>query len=87
MATYVVEAFLSRERAAELETLTARLPDAGPVRHVASYFIPEDETTLHVVEGASADAIRQALQRVGLTADRIVLADPIDVIPRGRRGT
>ena len=83
MATYVVETFLSRERAADFESLTARLREAFPVRHVASYFIPDDETTLHVVHATSPDAVREALERVGLTADRIVVADTIDPAPDG----
>jgi hypothetical protein len=75
MAIYVVETFLSRERAAELEPMTARLRAAFSIKHLASYFIPDEETTLHVVEATSPDAVREALERVGLIADRIALAD------------
>ena len=78
MAIYVVETFLSRERAADLQSLTDRLRDAFPVKHLASYFIPEEETTLHVVQATSPDAVRAALERAGIAADRIVLADMID---------
>ena len=85
MATYVVETYLSRERAADFESLTARLREAFPVRHLASYFISDDETTLHVVQASSPDAVREALERVGLTADRIVLADALDLPPDGGR--
>jgi Protein of unknown function (DUF4242) len=76
MATYVVETFLSRDRAADLVSQTERLREAFPLRHVASYFIPEEETTLHVVHASSPDAVREALKRAGIVADRIVEADP-----------
>ena len=81
MAIYVVEAFLSRERVGDLESLTARLRDAFPVKHLASYFIPDEETTLHVVQASSPDAVRAALERAGIAADRIVLADTIESPP------
>ena len=78
MAIYVVETFLSRERTADLDPMTARLREAFPLQHMASYFIPDEETILHVVEAVSPDAVREALGRVGITADRIALADTVE---------
>ena len=81
MAIYVVETFLSRERAADLELQAARLREAFSVRHLASYFLPDEETTLHVVQATSPDAVREALERAGVFADRIVEADTVDLQP------
>lgn len=86
MAIYVVETFLSRERADDLESLIARLRDAFPVTHLASYFIPDEETTLHVVQASSPDAVREALERAGITADRIGLAESLAADSARRAG-
>ena len=87
MATFVIETYLSRARASELEAVTARLRDAiavltidragteSPVRWLHSYFVPEDEVCLHILEAASAEAALEAGSRAGLTAERIVEAE------------
>jgi len=75
MAIYVAEAYLSRARASELELVPERLRDALTVRHLYSYFVPEEETAFHVLQAATADAVRDALERVGIAADRVVIAE------------
>jgi len=75
--TYVIETYLSRARPDELDAAAARLRAVAepPVRHVRSFFVPEDETCFHVVEGPSPDAIRAVSRRARITPDRIVEAE------------
>ena len=77
VATYLAEGYLSRERSHELDVLTERLRVAPAVRHVRSYFVPDDETAFHLFEAASPDAVREALERVGLRVDRVAGAEPV----------
>ena len=86
MATFLVETYLSRERAADVETMAANLEGvieaivaaraaAGPhLRHVRSYFVPDDETCFHVIEAPSPDVVREIARRAGITVDRVVEA-------------
>ena len=76
MAIYLAESFLSRERASDMETLAHRLQGAILVRHLFSYFVADDETAVHCLQGPSSDAVREALERVGIIPDRIVGAEP-----------
>jgi len=78
MATFVIETYLSRARVADLDAAIARLRAAAlpPARHVRSFFVPEDETCFHVVEGPSLDVVRAVTDRAGLRAERIVRATP-----------
>jgi hypothetical protein len=92
VATYVIETYLSRARAAELEPATVRLREAvvaaqtaqGRFRHVRSYFIPEDELCFHVLEAPSLEATIDIVRRAGLSAERIVEAEPA---PNSRDGS
>lgn len=87
MATFLIETYLSRERAAEMEAQTARLvhaiaelvaaagPDRIlPIRHARSYFVADDETCFHVIEAPSATVVAEIVRRAGLTPDRVVAA-------------
>lgn len=84
VATYVIETYLSRARAGELATTTARLREAvaaastleRPVLHVRSFFVPDDEICFHVVEAPSIEATAVLSQRAGLRPERIVAAEP-----------
>jgi hypothetical protein len=53
---------------------SAPAPASTPVRYLRSIFVPSDEMCLHLFEAGSAEAVREAIERVGLAADRIVEA-------------
>jgi len=87
VATFLIETYLSQARAAELDDETARLRDAiagltidpaiptPPVQWLFSYFVPEDEMCLHVVEAESVDAVLRVCSAAGLAAERVVEAE------------
>jgi beta-phosphoglucomutase-like phosphatase (HAD superfamily) len=75
MAIYVAEAYLSRARASDLESVRERLRDVLTVRHLFSYFVPEEETAFHVLQASTPDAVREALERAGVAPDRVVVAE------------
>ena len=84
MATFVIETYLSRTHTGELDAATARLraavdaspPIEGLVRHVRSFFVPEDEMCFHVVEAPSIETTLELSHRAGLSPERIVEAEP-----------
>ena len=81
MPTFLIESYLSRERAAELPAASARLQAAAiepATRHVRSYFVPADETCIHVFEAPSRSIVEAVASRAGITTDRIVEAAPGD---------
>jgi hypothetical protein len=53
---------------------SASSPAQGPVRYVRSILVPADETCFHLFEATSAEAVRQAIERVGVSAYRIIEA-------------
>ncbi len=84
VATYVIETYVSRTRTGELDAATSRLRAAvssvasadGPVRHVRSFFVPEDEMCFHVVEAPSIEVTAEISERAGISPERIVEAKP-----------
>jgi uncharacterized protein DUF4242 len=88
----VIETYLSRARAGELEAVTARLRQAiassaltidrqepdPPVRWLRSYFVPDDEVCFHVIEADSAEAALTLGELAGLSPERVVRAESSD---------
>ena len=56
-------------RARSVENAVSR---AARVRNLRSFFVPADEMCFHLFDARSAEALRQATERVGLSPDRIV---------------
>ena len=97
MTTFVIETYLSRARASEVEAETARIRAAiaaltidpagskRPARWVLSYFVPDDEMCLHLVEAASAAIAVRASELAGLTPERVVGATVSETANLGER--
>jgi len=85
MPSYLIDAYLPRSRAGELNELITRLRAAAeqltaegmPVRYVRSSFLPTDELFLHLLEADSAEAAGEATRRAGIAPERIVEAVPV----------
>jgi hypothetical protein len=82
MGRYLVELYAQKSAAREIASATARARAAaggagrntGPVRCLRSIFVPEDETWFLLYEGPTIDAVRDAVERAGLTCARVVAA-------------
>jgi hypothetical protein len=80
MTSFLVEAYTPGminlvEVEARARRAAAQLAEAGTeVRYLHAIFVPADETCFHLFEAASADAVRAASERAGLSAQRIVEA-------------
>ena len=73
--TYTPAAAVVAEIEARARRAAAELERAGtPVRYVRSIFVPADETCFHLFEAPSADTVREASERAGLSPQRIVEA-------------
>jgi hypothetical protein len=78
--TYVVESYLTRygaqrlgETAVVIHRAAEELSRAGSaVRYEQWDFLAEDELCLHFFEAESAEAVAEALERAGLSCERIV---------------
>ncbi len=82
MTTYVVESYLSKSRAVELETMAARARAAAEeltregtqVSYVRSVFVPDDEVCFHFFEAPDLVAAKEVCRRGLLDCDRIAPA-------------
>jgi len=81
MADFLVEVYTPRLDEAALAKLVARLETAAeamsaeiPLTYLRSIHVPEDETCFHLFEAKSAEVVREAGRRAGLTFDRITEA-------------
>jgi hypothetical protein len=83
MPSYLIEGYLPRTRASELNDAVARLrrvadalsAEGVPVRHVRSSFLPADELFLHVLEAESAEAAGDATRRAGISPERMTIEE------------
>jgi hypothetical protein len=88
--TFIAEAYTpSATSVAELEARARRAADelarAGTrIRYLHSIFVAEDETCFHLFEAASADVVRQAIERASLGPHRIVAATTQSASDLGR---
>ena len=82
MPSYLVESYLPRGGAEELEAAAARASDAARalslqgrrVRYLRSALLPGDELCLHLFEADSAALATAASELAGITAERVVEA-------------
>ena len=88
MATFVIETFIDRARGTEelrraagrLRTAILATPSSDPRRRlVRSYYVPEDEFGLHLVEASSSDDVLALCREARLVPERIVEAEPASV--------
>jgi hypothetical protein len=74
-STYLVERYGAGEAVGDLSDLARRVRSAaaadGRLRYLRSTIVPADEALLCLVEGSSADAVREALVEAGIPFDRI----------------
>jgi hypothetical protein len=79
---FIVERYLPAARQAELAAAVdhdrraaERMTAAGvPARHLATIYVPSDESCFSLFDAPSADALRQAQERAGIGFERIVEA-------------
>lgn len=76
--TFLVESYLPRDRAGELDDAIARLQALdtdGAARYLATFYVADDEVCYHLFEARSALAVREAAGPL-VTIDHIGEADP-----------
>lgn len=77
---FLLEAYSADEAAAQagaarIRASASRAEARGyPVHVLRTIFLPEEETSLFLLEAASADDVRAAVVDAGLSVDRIVVA-------------
>jgi hypothetical protein len=75
---FLAELYLETDQLESTERLVAaaaaEAPSGQPIRHLRTIVIPEDETLLVLYDAPSAEAVRLALERAGITCDRVTRA-------------
>ena len=82
MKSFIVEAYVPCSQSADahaaalaLAAVADELTRTGTkVRHVATTFLPDDETCFHLFEAASAEAVEEVSRRAGLGERRVLRA-------------
>ena len=85
VATFVIETYLSRARAEELDGIADRLRTVirrrdqpsleRPPRYLRSYYVAEDEIAYHLVESGSTEAAAELSRAAGIEPERILAAE------------
>jgi hypothetical protein len=87
MPSYLVESYLPRSRADELQAAITQMQIAADalvaegtlVRYLRSTFLPVDEICLHLLEAESASLAGEAVRRAGISFERVVEALPVSL--------
>lgn len=74
MPSYLVERYAPEPDGGELGAAIAAIGIEACIRHVSATYLPEDQTSLHVIEAPSAEVIRDALNDAAITHERIAQA-------------
>lgn len=75
MRSYLVESYAASGLVEEQRERALRTAELGTdVHYVRTTFLPGDETVLHVFEARSEEALRHAVELVGLQHERIIEA-------------
>jgi len=80
MGRFLVEVYLAKGAADDIAAATARARAAAadvedvPVRCLRSIFVPEEETWFLLYDAPTAAAVREAVERAGLTSALVVEA-------------
>lgn len=82
MQRYAVEVYSPQGGSEEFRRSVVRLRQAAraltregtPIKYRRSLFLPSDETSFHVVDGVSCEAVTEAARRAALEAARVVEA-------------
>ena len=79
MASFLLETYSSHPAPTELAVLTGRARAAAEagvregieIRHVRSFFAPDDDICFHIFEAPSAEAVARASELANLDHERI----------------
>ena len=88
MASFLVETYVAQgdtdRFSRSVEALRKALESMGGVddgvRHVRSYLVPNDEMGVHVLDAATADAVKRVAKLAGIDVERIVSAIGVDQV-------
>ena len=84
MTEFIVELYVPRNDSAAVAAAAKRLTEAAAeltaegraVEFVRSIFVPADETCFLLVEGGSADDVRETARRAGVPVDSVAETSP-----------
>src|SRR5262245_4305260 len=71
MPTFLVESYMPEAGPDAARIAAGRLGAGSNVHHRCSLVLPEEELCLHVLDGASADVVREATRHAAVRWERI----------------
>jgi hypothetical protein len=71
MPTYLVESYLPRAEWSTAAAVAALFGSRFDTRHRWSLLLPDEDLCLHVLDGPSAEVVREATERAELRCQRI----------------
>jgi hypothetical protein len=74
MPTYLVESYLPAAESSVAATVAALVGSRSGTRHRWSLLLPDEEICFHVLEGPSAEVVREATAHAELPCQRITEA-------------